>query len=78
MENNIPGVSIEDIRFVPTVCEKCGLEGAAPTLRQYLENPESPISKMLEKDGHVKILCMNCAEVAVDAYKEKEAKEQDN
>lgn len=63
--------SIDDIRFVPTVCEKCGLEGAAPTLRQYLENPESPIAKMLEADGHVKILCKECAEVAVDAYKEK-------
>lgn len=64
-------MNIEDIRFVSTVCEKCGLEGTAPTFRQYLENTESPISKMLEKDGHVKILCVDCAKEAVENLEEK-------
>jgi hypothetical protein len=66
--------NMEDIVFVPTVCEKCGVEGTAPTFKQILEKKESILAQMLEKDGHAKILCKTCAEVAVDAYKEKEEK----
>lgn len=57
-----PTYSLEDIRMVPTLCEKCGVEGQAPTFKQMIENPETPIAKMLEADGHVKIFCKPCAE----------------
>lgn len=73
MENrNTSGINLDDITFVPTECEKCGVEGVAPTLKPYLENKESVLAKMLEEYGHAKILCKDCAEVTVDAYKEKE------
>lgn len=75
MSQDFTGFTLEDVVMVPTKCEKCGEDSAAPTFKQYLEKKEHPIVQMLDKNGYVDILCKDCAEVAVDAYKKK--KERD-
>jgi hypothetical protein len=64
--------NIEDITMVDTKCEKCGVEGKAPTFKQILENKESFLTKMLEKQGYADILCVGCATVAVEKKYGKE------
>jgi hypothetical protein len=62
--------NLEDVVMVKTKCEKCGVEGQAPTFKQILENKESILTKMLETKGHADILCVDCAAVAVEKHKE--------
>jgi len=50
----------EGMTFVKVKCMECGVEGEQPTFQKFLDNPESPISKMIEKFGHVPSTCMDC------------------
>lgn len=61
--------NLEDVVLVATKCEKCGVEGQAPTFRQILENKESFLTKMLDDQGYADILCVDCASDAVDKIK---------
>ena len=61
--------NLEDVVVVDTKCEKCGVEGQAPTFKQILENKESVLSKMIEDQGYADILCVDCAAKAVDKVK---------
>jgi hypothetical protein len=57
MENRM----LEHIVLVPTKCEKCGVEGMAPTFKDILENKEAFLTKMLDNQGYADILCVDCA-----------------
>lgn len=61
--------NLEDVVMVNVKCENCGAEGTAPTFKQILDNKESVLTQMLEKQGYADILCGGCAEVAVEKYK---------
>lgn len=61
-EKNMAEYSLEDIVMVPTKCERCGVEGMAPTMKQILENEDSILRKMLDEKGYADILCADCAE----------------
>ena len=58
--------NLEDIVIVETKCEKCGVEGQAPTFKQILENKESILAQMITDKGYADILCVDCAAGAVD------------
>lgn len=58
--------SLQDIVIVETKCEKCGLDGEAPTFKQILDDRESILAKMILDKGYADILCMDCAAQAVD------------
>lgn len=66
-------INLEDVVMVATKCEKCGVDGVAPTLKQILENKESILAQMIEKKGYADILCVDCATVATEIkYGKKE------
>jgi hypothetical protein len=64
--------NIEDVVMVPTKCEKCGIDGMAPTFKQILEKKDSILSLMLENKGHADILCVDCASEQVEKIKATE------
>jgi predicted nucleic-acid-binding Zn-ribbon protein len=60
------GYSVEDIVMVPTKCEKCGVDGSAPTFKQILEKEGSILKKILDEKGYVDVICNDCKEKATD------------
>lgn len=63
--------SLENIVTVNTKCENCGELGFAPTFKHLLEKKDSILGKMIEEQGYADILCVTCAEKAVEKHTEK-------
>ena len=63
--------SLENIVTVSTKCEKCNELGFAPTFKHILENKNSILTQMIEAQGYADILCMTCAEKAVEKHTEE-------